>query len=51
MCMSISGILGEGKGGSVRNGLKEAGAKSTSRRTETAYKAWRVGESAQHDEA
>ena len=50
MSFTIASVLGEGKGGAARFRLKEAGAKSTSRRTETAYKAWRVGESAQHDE-
>jgi hypothetical protein len=44
-------ILAEGKGGTVRDRLKEASGKAVSQRTETAYKAQSPGKSAQHDKA
>ena len=44
-------ILAEGKGGTVRDRLKEASDKAVSQRTETAYKAQSPGKSAQHDKA
>lgn len=50
MSPTIASVLGEGKGGAVRFRPKEAGAKPTSRRTETTYKAKRAGEFAQQNE-
>ena len=44
-------VLAKGKGGRVTDRLKEAGGNAVSRRTETSYKAERLGEAAQHVEA
>ena len=46
----VTMILGKGKGGVARCRLKEAGAKSTSRRTEMSYKAKQAGEFALQNE-
>jgi len=46
----VAMILGKGKGDVARCRLKEAGAKSTSRRTEMSYKAKRAGEFALQNE-
>ncbi|MFH1963993.1 MAG: hypothetical protein ABIJ42_00475 [Acidobacteriota bacterium] len=46
----LTKILAEGKGGTVRDRLKEASGKAMSRRTETAYKAQSPGKSAARDE-
>ena len=44
-------ILAKSKGGRVTDRLEEAGGNAVSRRTETSYKAERLGEAAQHVEA
>lgn len=44
-------ILAKSKGGRVTDRLKEAGGNAVSRRTETSYKAERLGKAAQHVEA
>lgn len=48
---SLTQILAECKGGTVRDRPEEASGKAMSRRTETAYKAQSPGKSAPHDEA
>jgi hypothetical protein len=47
----LTKVLAEGKGGTVRDRLKEASGKAMSRRTEIAYKAQSPGKLAQHNEA
>ncbi len=44
-------VLAKSKGGRVTDRLEEAGGNAVSRRTETSYKAERLGEAAQHVEA
>ena len=44
-------VLAKSKGGNVSDRLKEAGGNAVSRRTETSYKAERLGKAAQHVEA
>jgi len=44
-------VLAKSKGGNVSDRLKEAGGNAVSRRTETSYKAERLGKAAPHVEA
>jgi hypothetical protein len=47
---TLTKVLAEGKGGTVRDRAKEASGKAMSRRKETAYKAQSPGKLAPHDE-